>query len=230
MRVGIVGDLHLPFAHPCYLDFCADVFDAWSVERVVMIGDVVDNHAISFWDADPDGHSASREADLALQMLDDWRVTFNKSLVCIGNHDALHFRRAKKAGLPVRFLQDYGKVWGTPHWSWSFHHEIDGVRYEHGTGGSGPNAAITRAINNRCSLVMGHTHSSGGVRYHANRTDRIFGLNVGCGIDCDAYAFEYGRDFPNRPTLGCGIVIDGVQAFFEIMPCGPGETYARSNK
>ena len=27
--------------------------------------------------------------------------------------------------------------------------------------------------------------------------------------DVDAYAFAYGKQFPKKPTLGCGVVLDG---------------------
>ena len=29
------------------------------------------------------------------------------------------------------------------------------------------------------------------------------------GIDVDAMAFSYGKNFPKKPTLGCGVVLDG---------------------
>ena len=66
-----------------------------------------------------------------------------------------------------------------------------------------------RAISNRQSTVIGHCHSFGGVNYMASRNDLIFGMNVGCGIDVDAMAFSYGKNFPKKPTLGCGVVLDG---------------------
>lgn len=227
MRVGIIGDVHLPFAHPCYLRFCQDVFDDWQVDHVHFVGDVVDSHALGFWEHDPDGHSAAGEADLAAEQLVDWVRAFPEATVCIGNHDERHYRVAKKAGLPRRYLKTYSEVWHSPGWKWDMHHLIDGVLYEHGTGSSGKDAAYNRAIAKRISLVMGHVHSFGGVKYSTNERDRIFGLNAGCGIDCEQYAFAYGKPFPTRPTLGCGIVIDGCQAFYEPMPCGHKEPYHR---
>ena len=87
--------------------------------------------------------------------------------------------------------------------------EIDNVLYVHGTGSSGQSGARTRAIANRQSTVIGHSHSFGGVAYMASRNDIIFGMNVGCGIDVDHMAFSYGKNFPKKPTLGCGVVLDG---------------------
>lgn len=230
MRVGIVGDLHIPFVHPRYLEFIEDVFDAWSVDKIYLIGDVVDGHALGFWEHDPDGLSAGSELDEAVKLIGQWHMRLGEATVTIGNHDARHIRTAKKAGIPSRYLKSYSDIFGTPSWRWLLADECQGVLYEHGTGSSGKFAAFNRAVQKRRSVVIGHCHTGGGVLYHANESDRIFGLNVGCGIDVERYAFEYGRPFPVRPTLGCGIVIDGTHAFFEPMPIGKRERYRRGKR
>ena len=217
-KVGIVGDLHQPFTHPGYLRFCQDVFESWGVDKVVIIGDVVDQHRLSFHDQDPSGHSAEMEAEKAYEGVQKWYVAFPKAMVCIGNHDERHYRVARKSGMPDRYIRTYADLWGTKTWDWKMSHEIDGVLYEHGTGSSGRDAAFLRAKDKRRSIVMGHVHTGLGVKWHTNENSRIFGLNVGCGIDCKSYAFAYGRPFPTRPTLGCGIVIDGTFAYAEPMP------------
>lgn len=230
MRVGIVGDLHLPFVHPRYLDFICDTFEAWSVDTIYLAGDVVDQHALGFWEHDPDGLSASSELDEAVRLIQQWHTALGEVTVSIGNHDARHVRTAKKAGIPSRYLRSYSDIFGTPNWKWVMSDVVDGVLYEHGTGSSGKFAAYNRALQKRQSVVIGHCHSGGGVLYHCNETSRIFGLNVGCGIDVERYAFEYGRPFPIRPTLGCGVVLDGDQAIFEPMLIGKGERYRRTKK
>ena len=227
-RVGIIGDMHAPFTHPMYLRFCQDTFAQWNVTKVVSIGDIVDNHAHNFHEHDPDGRSPGDEVVLARKQLRSWKRCFPKLDVCIGNHDELHYRKAKDAGVSTAFIRPYKEVWETPNWNWQFSHQIDGVLYTHGTGNSGKDAAINLAIQKRQSTVIGHVHTYAGVKWHANDTSTIFGLNVGCGIDCRSYAFAYGRDFVVRPMLGCGIVLDGVYAYFEPMRCGPREKYNRS--
>lgn len=228
MKIGNIGDLHEPFAHPLYMEFCQDTFRKYRVDRVHFSGDIVDGHAISFWDHDPNGMSAEDESATAEQKVARWHRTFKDADVDIGNHDERHYRVARKAGLPDRYLRSYADVWKTPTWNWRFYHTLDGVLYEHGTGTSGKDAAINLAIQKRQSTVIGHVHTFAGVKYHANPTSLIFGMNTGCGIDCKAYAFAYGRVFPVRPVLGCGIVLDGEAAMFVPMPCGRGEKYHRS--
>ena len=50
-RVGIIGDTHLPYELEGYLDFCIETFEAWDVDTVVHIGDMFDNHSLSFHDS-----------------------------------------------------------------------------------------------------------------------------------------------------------------------------------
>jgi hypothetical protein len=227
MIVGIIGDIHEPFGHPMYSRFCQDTFGKWRVDEVVFIGDIADGHGLSFWDHDPNGMSAEDEARAAYQKIRRWYRRF-KGKVCIGNHDERHFRLARKHGLPDRYLRGYAEVWKTPEWDWRFEHRIDGVMYTHGTGASGKWAALNLAMQRRLPTVIGHIHAWGGVNYHANSDDVIFGMNAGCGIDCRAYAFAYGKAFPTRPVLGCGIVAHGSEAHFIRMPISRGEKYHRS--
>ena len=221
-NVGVIGDTHFPFCHPKYLDFCYEVFNKFQCTEIVHIGDEVDNHAISFHETNPNGESASKEAIMAMQQLNIWYKRFPNVKVCIGNHSALHKRKALANGLPERFIKSYEDAWEAPRgWKWSLEWEIDGVLYTHGTGSSGQAGAINRARDARQSTVIGHIHSFGGVLYSSSDKDMIFGMNVGCGIDINAYAMEYSRPFPKRPTLGCGVVLDGGRiAIFVPMPLG----------
>lgn len=209
MNVGIIGDTHEPFTHPGYLDFCRKTFKEWKCKRFVHIGDVCDNHAISFHDSDPDGHGAGEEAKVARKSLKRWSKAFPKLQICIGNHDALIYRKANAHGLPNSWIKGYNEFWETPQtWQWDFDFDIDNVKYQHGTGKSGQYAHVKWSESNRQSTVIGHLHSFGGVNYMASKKDLIFGLNVGCGIDISKYAFEYAKNFANRPTLGCGVVYE----------------------
>lgn len=228
MRLGIIGDIHEPFCHPMYQRFIQDTFEAWGVTKTHFIGDIVDGHALGFWDHNPNGMSAGNEHEKAYEGVQSWYNLFPNSTVSIGNHDERHFRVARKAGIPDNYVKGYKIVWGTPKWDWQLSHKYDDTLLEHGTGTSGKDGAINRAIEKRCNLIIGHIHSYAGVKFHTSDYSRIFGMNVGCGIDIDGYAFDYGKPFAIRPVLGCGILIDNVYPYFEIMPCGPGEKYHRS--
>jgi hypothetical protein len=228
-NTGIIGDTHLPFMHPEYPNFCYEVFDFFGCSNIVHIGDEVDNHGISYHEKDPDGHSAGREADLAQEELYKWYALFPNVKVCIGNHTALPYRKAYTNGLPKRYIKTYNQIWNAPKgWNWQPEFEIDDVLYTHGIGSSGQNGAIKKAKDNRQSTVIGHIHSFGGANYSSSNKDLIFGLNVGCGIDINAYAMAYGKNFSVRPTLGCGVVLDhGKTALFIPMDLGRKYKYIR---
>jgi len=55
MRIGIIGDIHAPFTHPMYMKFCLDIFEKWKVDYAHFVGDIVDGHALGFYEHDPNG-------------------------------------------------------------------------------------------------------------------------------------------------------------------------------
>ncbi len=138
-----------------------------------------------------------------------WFGAFPELYLCKGNHDRLMERKLTTFGLPSRIMKPFREVWNFPvGWQDDFSWEFYGVRFIHGTGISGKNAHIKAAESNRQSTVIGHTHSTGAVNYLVSEKDRIFGMNVGCGIERKSYAFAYGREMLNKPVLGCGVVTD----------------------
>ena len=216
-RTLYIGDTHCPFMHPKYPEFLDRVRDKHQCNKVVHIGDLVDNHVPSFHSAETDAEGAKREADQAEEQAQQLYDMFPDVKLCLGNHDRIPARKAKEAAIPARWLKDFLKAMNAPPgWKANDRWEIDGTLSTHGTT-CGKNAHLALAEKSRQSAVMGHTHSFGGVGYMTSRHDIIFGLQVGCGIDCSKYAFRYGKDFTNRPTLGCGVVIDGFEAVFEPM-------------
>jgi len=208
-NVGIVGDTHLPFERPDYLNFCIEIFDRCKCKTIVHIGDLVDNNAISFHEHNPDGKSPADEMAEVDEHLKRWFGAFPEMYLCLGNHDRLPQRKALFNGIPNRLVRSFREIWNFPlGWHDDFSWEIFGVRYLHGTGFSGQYAHIRAAENARQSCVIGHTHSTAAVNYLVSEKDRIFGMNVGSGIDRKQYAFHYGRDCLKKPVLACGVVTD----------------------
>ena len=217
-NVLVIGDSHLPFHHKDYLAFCKQIQKRCKCQTVVHIGDLVDNHAISYHEHDPDGFSPNDEMKEVDKHLVKWFKAFPKLKLCRGNHDGLVDRKAKTVGLPSRCFREYRNIWNFPvGWEDDFEFEIDGVLYKHGTGMSGKYAHVNAAERARQSTVIGHTHATLGVEYLVSSKDCIFGVNCGCGIDRKKYAFKYGRDFTRKPVLGCAIVTDKGR-FCQVFP------------
>jgi len=226
-NILVIGDLHAPATHPGYMTFCKDIYHEWNCNRVVFIGDVVDFQAISFHANNPHCPGAEDEFELASKELSKWKRAFPQADVCIGNHDERVIRLAESVQIPSRFIRDFQAVWNTPGWSWKHEHIIDGVYYFHGTGQGGIHPAWNVTGKMLMPVVMGHCHSKSGVKWRANPMKRIFSVDVGCGIDIDAFQFAYGRHMKDRPILSAAVILGGIP-YHEIMPCGPKEKYHKS--
>lgn len=210
-NVLVVGDLHAPFDKDEYLDFCKEVYDLYSCDTVVFIGDIIDSHYSSYHDQDPDGLSAGDELTLAIKRIKRWYDAFPEAKVTLGNHDNIVLRKAFSSGLSKRWIKGFNEVLEVPNWEFVEQVEIDGVVYSHGTGQSGDNAAAVRALNKGKSHVMGHIHHSSGIKWIHQPDKIIFGMQVGCGVDVSKYAFQYAKDFPREWAISCGVVLfDGT--------------------
>lgn len=221
-RVLVVPDLQEPFAHKNAFEFIRAVREYYGTGTTVFIGDEVDFHAVSpRFVHDPDGRSPGDELDQAVKALRKWYDLFaDESLVrvCTSNHTGRIFKKAFQAGIPKKFLRKVNEFLEAPNsWEWRDHWEVDGVRYEHGDAQGGMYAARSLALSNRQSTVIGHHHSHGGVNYLANDSDVLFGLNAGCLIDRHTYVFDYGKQAKFKPTLGCGVVLEGVPQFIPMI-------------
>ena len=206
-RVLVISDTHAPFSHPDTVPFLAHLKKKLKPHVVVHIGDVVDFHAMSNYEYDPNGYSPGHELGKAIEFLQEIYELFPKVLVCFGNHDIRIASKAFGAGIPRQAIRDISEIIGCPKgWSCSDSWDIDGVRYEHGNGLSGKDAAIKAATSNFCPTVIGHVHTAASVHWLANRTALIWAMNTGCLIDNKSYVFKYGSDHRNKPIISCGVV------------------------
>lgn len=202
-RILIVGDLHAPFTRKNYLAFCEEIYNKYSCNQVIFIGDLIDNHFSSFHETDPDGHSAAEELRLAKLEIARWYKTFPFAKVCIGNHDAIPARKSFNGGLSKMWLRSISEVLNTPNWEFSEEFVMDDVLYIHGIG----RKAVGRMNADITSIVQGHYHSEGYINYTVGRTKKLFSMQVGCGVDDKSYAMAYGRYF-DKMHISCGVVLE----------------------
>jgi len=202
-----IGDLHEPFCLDKYLRFCKNVDRKAGCNKVVFIGDVIDNHYSSYHETDPDGYSAGEELDRAIKRIGKWYRAFPDAYVCIGNHDRLVHRKAYTAGISKRWVREYSEVLKAPGWQFVESVTIDNVVYCHGDG----KKAIQRSKQDMQSVVQGHYHSECYVQWHTGAKCKVFGMQLGSGIDKDSYAMAYGKYGPH-PAIGCGVVHHGKVA------------------
>jgi len=207
-NVGIIGDTHLPYEHKDYMQFCIDMFKREKVTQVVHIGDIIDNHGLSFHDSEPGLLGARGEFLDARARLEPWYDAFPELTLILGNHDIMASRKAIKAGIdPALYMRPLAEVYDFPAgWDVTDEIVIDGVLYHHGETATGVNGFRNDAKSRMQSTVSGHNHSNLGISYTATSHRNVFGMSVGCGVDNNSMAFAYGRKFKNKPVLGCGVV------------------------
>lgn len=211
-RILVIGDLHCPFELDGYFEFCLDTYDRFACNQVIFIGDLIDSHATSRWESDPNGMSPKTELEQAIADLQKWREAFPVADVIVGNHDRVVMRRAFSSSIPSMWIKSFNEVLGTS-WNWSERMEYDGVQYVHGEGGT----ARTKAKNDLQSTVQGHIHTQAYVEWMVGNRTKLFSMQVGCGLDRETYAAAYAKHY-KKQAIGCGVVIGGHTAINCLMP------------
>jgi len=112
-------------------------------------------------------------------------------------------RKAFSSSIPKQWIKGYNEVLGTD-WNWVDRIVYDNVQYVHGEGGT----ARTKAKNDMMSTVQGHIHTEAYTDWVVGRNFRIFGTQVGCGVDSTSYAAAYAKNF-KKQAIGCAVVLGG---------------------
>lgn len=217
-----ISDLQAPFEHQDALEFVKYVVKTFGKnathEEFMNMGDEVDQHTLGRYASDPDGFSGLAEIEAARDQLKPWFKEFPKMKVCISNHTWRVYKRAFDIGIPSVFMRSIGEVYGAPKgWKWDNRWIIDGICFEHGEGVSGETAALKAAMQNRMSTVIGHQHSHGGIIHSGTFHNTIWGMNTGCLIDVEKYAFSYGVKLRKKPTLGMGCIVNSIPYFIPMI-------------
>lgn len=209
--VLVISDLHIPYHHPDAFSFLKAVKKKYKPDRIICIGDEVDNHAMSFHDSDPDLRSAGDELRESRKLIKELEKIFPKMDLVDSNHGSMFYRKAKAHGIPKCAILPYNDLLGVGN-GWKWHNELtikmsDGkpCYFHHGRG-----ADITKvSMSHGMSAVQGHYHEKYKIEYWGNTLSLNWGMQVGCLIDDDAYAFAYNNTNLKRPIIGCGIIISG---------------------
>jgi len=208
-RILVISDTHAPYCHPDTVKFLKAIKDKYDPDRVIHIGDEVDNHAMSFHPSDASLYSAGDELKAAREVIWQIEELYPKVTVIESNHGSLAYRKAKVAGIPKEMIRPYKKVLDVKHWNWVDHHieklpNKQPCYFVHGK------TANTRTLftNQMMSSVQGHFHEKFEIVYAGNGERLNFGMTVGCLIDDSSMAYQYNKVFVKRPVIGLGMIID----------------------
>jgi predicted phosphodiesterase len=220
-RVGIIGDTHLPYELDGYLEFCQETFSRFDVDTVIHIGDMFDNHSLSFHDSEPMLHNVMGEYESAFERAQGWFEAFPEATLIMGNHDRIPARQLRKLGMePSIYMRPIEELFGMPPgWQVVDQIEIDNVLYHHGETAGGVNGFRKDCEQRMRCTVSGHNHSNAGISATATDQELVWGLAVGCGVNHEHMAFAYGKNFAKKPIVSCGVVIEG-EPHIEYMSLG----------
>lgn len=214
-NVLAISDIHAPYHHKHTIDFLVDTARRYKCTEIVDMGDLFDIHRTSRHTPEPESYGITEELERARIFVKELALAFPKMKIAYGNHDMRIVKVGKLLGIPAEAIKSPADLFECPKsWVWGKEHSVDEVIYFHGDGYSGSQGALNAAINKRSSVVIGHIHSFGGVLYQNNGYNKVFGLNTGCLIDQNSPAFRYAETSKNKATIGCGVVIEGVEAHF----------------
>lgn len=211
----IISDLQIPFEAKNALRFCRYIKDHYGIkdDHCLCVGDEVDQYFAGQWDRTPDAtHTPLSELDESRAKVREWGEAFPVLKIAESNHGSRWKRRASKAQIPSVMMLEYQKVIGSPSgWRWKPEWFFDTKRpfmMFHGMGFGGQTPYRQVANISGVSRVFGHLHSSAGISYVRTADKNVWGMNVGCLIDSEAYAFEYSKDDKFKPNLGVGVILD----------------------
>jgi hypothetical protein len=219
-RVLVIPDLHAPYEHKDAFRFIKSVIDKYKPDKVIILGDEIDHHCISFHDKDPDiPFSPSSELDNAIAHLEQLYTIIPNATVLESNHGSLVYRKGKHHGLSRSVFKSYRDILQAPiGWVWEYEHfcKFSNGRigyFHHGHTGNVLANSQKRAMN----YAMGHHHSLFEIRWWNNGMKLYWAMAVGCLIDVDSLAFAYGKNSLGKPMLGCAMILDGIPKLIPMM-------------
>ena len=121
-------------------------------------------------------------------------------------------RKAQSSAIPTKWIREYKDVLETPQWNFTYSVTYNDVLYIHGEGGT----ARSRMKKDLNSVVQGHLHTQAYCEHLVGSNFKIFGMQVGCGIDNKAYAMAYAKNY-GKPAIGCGVVLNNGKTPINIL-------------
>ena len=109
-RILIVGDPHEPFCLDGYLKFCKETYKNYNCNKIIIIGDIIDNHYSSFHEVSDGAKGGKFELEDAIDKIAKWYKAFPDADVTLGNHDRIIVRKAQTSNIPSKWIKEFKDV------------------------------------------------------------------------------------------------------------------------
>jgi len=111
----VISDLHFPFVVDGWLDFIKDTHKKYNChEEIIINGDLLDFHAVSFHTKEPDGYTLNEEFEKSFMYVEQLFKEFPNAIWLLGNHDIRIQRQNKELGIHERFLKTFHQLFDLP--------------------------------------------------------------------------------------------------------------------
>lgn len=218
-RLLCISDMHKPYGHPDTNAFLIALHKKYNFDHILIGGDEIDAHAMSFHDSDPNLPSPGHELEAAIQQLQELYDAFPQADILESNHGSLFYRKGKHHGFPRQVLKSYNEILqAPPGWRWrpEFIYQFSNGKKavaHHGYSSATLLASKKRAM----SLIQFHFHNLFSIQYWNNLNEQYFAMQCGCLIDDTSLAMEYNKLTIERPVIGVGAVFDGLPRLFPML-------------
>ena len=125
VRIMVISDTHAPYHHSDAMRFILACAEDIEPNLILHVGDISDNHTVSYHESETDAYSPMDELERAIEFCQELESHFPKMLISEGNHDLLTKRKAKSCGIPAHCLRSYNDNFGVGQgWQWAESHYI----------------------------------------------------------------------------------------------------------
>ena len=115
----IISDLHIPYHHRDAFSFLESVSEYYDCKVILNVGDMIDHHAGSYHESEPDALSPEEEYYQSMEYCNELQDIFPSMIITEGNHDKIPQRKLKTCGLPASMVYDYNKLYKLDaKWKW----------------------------------------------------------------------------------------------------------------
>ncbi len=208
-NILVIGDTHIPYHDPNYLEFCIGLQKKWDCGKIIHIGDILDFQSTTYHTPHPDGLSPYYELEISKLEIENWKKAFPNMTVIMGNHDRRISRKLFDSQISSQWQFSLKQILNVD-WDFVVDYEYNNIYFCHG---EGTTARVT-ALQKQLSVVQGHRHSESYIDYPAKN---LFAVQCPIGIDRKALAFEYARTDTKEWLLGATVILNSKTPIIEKM-------------
>ena len=209
MRILVIPDVHFPYEHPSFFKDLGLAVSKNKPDAIVIIGDLIDCHAISKHTPESDAKDATSEFNLAKSKIAKMaKILGNRRVFyCLGNHEMRISKVASSVRIPSMCLKSIRDIFDIPRkWSIVSEKVLDGTFFVHYRSVIGNKAATSYGMN----VVQGHLHAKCSIEYFQTPTQTLWQAFTGCYADDASIAMRYSLESAKKSVRAFLLIEDRV--------------------